>query len=186
MDFTEGQKLAEGSSSPDKKLKAVGKAISAIVKIKPIEGSFIEGDKKAAKTVKDPRSGPVQKEAAKAAEIDKDADPATDPIAACMNERLKAGGIANNLVEADAKKKKIQFPAPLKLKVADAKLLELVKDSDASAGKVVSPKTDAKPKANADKIPKKVPTKPEEKKTAPKEEAPDPSDPIDFALWHRK
>ena len=107
MDFTEGQKPAEGSSSPDKKLKAVGKAISAIEKIKPIEGSFIEGDKKAAKTVKDPRSGPVQKEAAKAAEIDKDADPATDPIAACMNERLKAGGIANNLVEADAKKKKI-------------------------------------------------------------------------------
>lgn len=107
MDFTEVQKPAEGSVSPDKKLKAVTKAISAIVKIKPTEGSFIEGDKKAAKAVKDPRSGPVQKEVAKSAEIDKDADPATDPIAACMNERLKAGGIANNLVEADAKKKKI-------------------------------------------------------------------------------
>ncbi len=156
------------------------------MKIKPIEGSFIEGDKKATKLVKDSRSGPVQKEAAKAAEIDKEADPATDPIAACINERLKAGGINNNLVEADAKKKKIQFPAALKLKIADAKLLELVKDPDTSNGKGVSPKPEIKPKANIDKIPKKVAAKPEEKKVAPKDEAPDPSDLIDFALWHRK
>lgn len=186
LDFTEGQKPAEGSLSPDKKLKAVGKAITAAVKIKPTEGSFIEGDKKAAKSVRDSRSGPVQKEAAKAAEIDKDADPATDPIAACLNERLKAGGINNNLVEAEAKKKKIQFPVPLKLKVADAKLLELVKDPETSNGKGVSPKPEIKPKANVDKIHKKVSAKPEEKKVAPKDEAPDPSDPIDFALWHRK
>lgn len=120
LDFTEGQKLVEGSVSPDKKLKAAGKAVAAILKVKAIAGSFIEAEKKeeskkAAKSVKDPRSAPVQKELVKAAEIDKDADPATDPIAACINERLKAGGITNNLVEADAKKKKIQFPAPLKL-----------------------------------------------------------------------
>jgi len=35
----------------------------------------------------------IAKEAFKGAELDKDADPATDPIAACFNERIKAGGI---------------------------------------------------------------------------------------------
>ena len=43
--------------------------------------------------LKDVRSGPVAKETAKGPEVDKDVDPATDPIAACFNERIKAGGV---------------------------------------------------------------------------------------------
>lgn len=65
-------------------------------------------------------------------------------------------------------------------------MLELVKDPEVPNGKGVSPKPDIKQKASTDKIPKKVAAKPEEKKTAQKDEAPDASDPIDFALWHRK
>ena len=57
----------------------------------------------------------VKKEESKGAEIDKDADPSTDPIAASINERLKAGGLASTIVEADAKRKKIQFPSSIKL-----------------------------------------------------------------------
>jgi len=48
---------------------------------------------KESSTLKESRTGPISKEASKGAEIDKDADPTTDPIAACFNERIKAGGV---------------------------------------------------------------------------------------------
>lgn len=121
VDLTEGKSLQE---SPDKKAA-----------IKALKSSTIEKPEPRPTTAKKPiepkdnRAGPVTKEAAKGPELDKDADPETDPIAACFNERIKAGGVQNNVVEADAKRKKIPYPESLKLKLADAKnlTLELVK-----------------------------------------------------------
>jgi len=79
------------------------------------------------------------KESATGPEIDKDADFATDPIAACTNERLKAGNVQESIKEADAKKKKIPIPAALGLKIADAKqlTLEFVKEESIEPEKVL-------------------------------------------------
>lgn len=100
--------------------------------------------------LKESRIGPISKEAPKGAEIDKDADPATDPIAACFNERIqKAKGVSNNLSEADAKRLKVQVPASLKLKLSDAKApltIELVKDA-AEESKSDKKNTSFKPEA---------------------------------------
>jgi len=95
--------------------------------------------KSTAGSVRDSKAGGLQKEAAKGPEIDKDADFATDPIAACFNERLKAGNAQESIKEADAKKKKIPIPATLGLKIADAKqlTLEFVKEESIEPEKIL-------------------------------------------------
>ncbi len=96
-------------------------------------------------------------------------------------------------MEADAKRKKIPYPDALKLKLADTKnlTLELVKDEEVKTDKKNgSIKPEAKPK-DASVAKKPVAVKPvtaDPKKAKPAEPivAPDASDLIEYALFHRK
>lgn len=96
-------------------------------------------------------------------------------------------------MEADAKRKKIPFPDALKLKLPESKnlTLELVKDEEAKSDKKNnSLKPEAKPKdVPVSKKPAAVkPATADPKKVKPAEPlvAPDASDLIEYALYHRK
>lgn len=96
-------------------------------------------------------------------------------------------------MELDAKRKKIPYPDPLKLKLTDIKnlTLELVKDEEVKSDKKNSSlRPDSKTK-DAPVIKKQVAVKPatSDPKKAKQAEpviAPDASDLIEYAIFHRK